>query len=89
MIFTSKNSLSLMPTLPDNLRDSRFWTVSPGLKITVRNLLHNQQRLPFLHFCRLDFPKILKISTILHCLSYFNVNTEYFLINHMVNAIVT
>ena len=35
MIFTLKNSISLMPILPDNMRYSRFWTVSPGVKITV------------------------------------------------------
>ena len=61
--------------------DSRFWTVSPSLQIRGWNLLDNRQSLPFLHFRRLDFPTILKISTILHCLSYFNVNIERFLIN--------
>ena len=36
-----------LSTLPDNPRDSRFWTVSPALQIRVWNLLDNRRSLPF------------------------------------------
>ena len=44
MNFASSHYLALLSTLPGNLQDSRFWTVSPGLwsKFAIS--------------CRLDFP---------------------------------
>ena len=37
-----------LSTLPDNLGDSTFWSVSPGLQIRVWNLPDNRWSLPFL-----------------------------------------
>ena len=45
-------------SLPDNLGDSRFWTISPGLQIRVWNLLDNRQSLPFLRQTCLSDNKI-------------------------------
>ena len=47
---------TVLSTLPHNLGDPRFWTVSPGLQIRVWNLPDINRRLPF--SCRLDFPTI-------------------------------
>ena len=38
----------VLSTLPRNVGDSRFWTVSRGLQIRVWNLPNNHQSLPFL-----------------------------------------
>ena len=44
----------VLSTLPDNLGDSRFWTVSRSLQIRVWNLPDNSRK--FAISCRLDFP---------------------------------
>ena len=68
-LFLKKTTLSIcviagLSTLPDNLGDSRFWTVSPGLQIRVWNLPDNRQNLPFL----VDSIKFLTMKFHIFCL---------------------
>ena len=42
------SAVTVLSTLPDNLGDSRFWTVSPGLQIRVENFPDNRRSLLFL-----------------------------------------
>ena len=69
---------SVLSTLPDNVGDSRFWTVSPSLQIRVWNLPDNHWSLLFLVDSTLWLWNI--ISHILRCLSYV-MNIKRFLIN--------
>ena len=69
-----------LSTLADNYPgDSRFWTVSPGLKIRDWNLKDNRQSLNC-YFLWIQLSDN-KISNILGCLSYLTVNLERFLKN--------
>jgi len=67
---SSALAIAVLSTLLDNPGDSRFWIVSPSLQIRVWNLPDSCRSLPFLHVSRPNFPTILKIWTILPCLSY-------------------
>ena len=44
---------TVLSTLPDNLGDSGFWTISPGLQIRAWNRPNIHRSLPF--SCRLEF----------------------------------
>ena len=61
---------TVLSTLLDNLGDSGFWTVSPGLQIRAWNLPDIHRSLPF--SCRRKTRiSDLKLLNILHCLSFF------------------
>ena len=74
----TSGDITELSTLPNNLGDSRFWTISPGLQVRVRNVVNNRESLPFVQWTRLSDNTL---STILCCLGYFNVNIERFVIN--------
>ena len=73
-IFTF-TELSTFQDNPERLQILDRFSCSP---VRVRNLLDNHQSLPFLQRTQLSDNKI---STILHCLKYFNVNIKRFSIN--------
>ena len=62
-----------LSTLSDNLEESKFWTVSAGLKITLWDFPINRRNLSLL--VRIDFHNN-KISNTLCSLSYFNTDNK-------------
>ena len=76
---------TVQSTLLNNQGNSRFWTISPGLQVKSWNLPDKSDESPRLPDESSTLLKTRlsdnKISTILKCLSYFNIGSEYFLIN--------